>query len=88
MPKKYFDFNATLVVMNNLRDKAVLIKFGERLKELRTNKKLTLEQLAFAADIELSQVHRIEKGKINPTYTTLLALAFGLEITVSELLAE
>ncbi len=88
MPKIIFCFNATLVVMNNLRDKAVLIKFGERLKELRTDKKLTLEQLAFAADIELSQVHRIEKGKINPTYTTLLALASGLEITVSELLAE
>ncbi len=88
MPKNILCFNATLVVMNNLRDKAVLIKFGERLKELRTDKKLTLEQLAFAADIELSQVHRIEKGKINPTYTTLLALASGLEITVSELLAE
>jgi transcriptional regulator with XRE-family HTH domain len=88
MPKNIFRFNATLVVMNNLRDKAVLIKFGERLKELRTDKKLTLEQLAFAADIELSQVHRIEKGKINPTYTTLLALASGLEITISELLAD
>ena len=52
--------------MNNLRDKDLLIKFGERVKRLRTFKSLTLEQLAFAADMELSQVHRIEKGKINP----------------------
>lgn len=74
--------------MNNLRNTEVLKKFGDKLKRLRTAHKLTLEQLAFAADIELSQVHRIEKGKINPTYTTLLALASGLEISLSELVEE
>ena len=74
--------------MNNLRDKDLLIKFGERVKGLRTSHNLTLEQLAFAADMELSQVHRIEKGKINPTYTTLVALAGGLEISVKELVGE
>ena len=52
---------------------------------LRTSKSFTLETLAYASDIEVSQVHRIEKGKINPTYTTLLALAAGLGITISEL---
>ena len=85
MPKKYFDFNATLVVMNNLRNQETLEQFGEKLKTLRTNKGLTLEQLAFEADIELSQVHRVEKGKINPTLTTLIALAKGLDITLAEL---
>jgi transcriptional regulator with XRE-family HTH domain len=85
MPKKYFDNNATLVVMNNLRNKETLEKFGENLKTIRTSKGLTLEQLAFDADIELSQVHRVEKGKINPTLTTLIALAKGLGITLAEL---
>lgn len=74
--------------MNNLRNKEVLIKFGDRLRNLRTTQNLTLEQLAFAADIELSQVHRIEKGKINPTYTTLRALATGLNISISKLVEE
>lgn len=74
--------------MNNLRNKELLIKFGDRLRMLRSSHNLTLEQLAFAADIELSQVYRIEKGKINPTYTTLLALASGLEIPLSELVGE
>ena len=82
---KYFDFNATLGVMNNLRNQDTLSKFGEKLKTLRTLKGLTLEQLAFEADIELSQVHRVEKGKINPTLTTLIALAKGLDITLAEL---
>ena len=72
--------------MNNLRNSDLLIKFGERVRRLRISHNLTLEQLAFAADMELSQVHRIEKGKINPTYTTLLALASGLEISLTELI--
>jgi transcriptional regulator with XRE-family HTH domain len=50
-------------------------------------KGLTLQQLAFEADMEISQIHRVEKGKINPTLTTLDALAKGLGVTLSELLA-
>jgi transcriptional regulator with XRE-family HTH domain len=88
MPKIYFDINATLVLMNNLRNKKTLELFGERLKGLRISKGLTLEQLAFEADIEISQVHRVEKGKINPTLTTLVVLAKGLGITLSELVGE
>ena len=88
MPKKYFDFNATLVVMNNLRNQETLEQFGEKLKTLRTKKGLTLEQLAFEADIELSQVHRVEKGKINPTLTTLNSIAKGLGIILAELIGE
>jgi transcriptional regulator with XRE-family HTH domain len=86
MPKVYFRNNAILVLMNNLRDKSTLEHFGARLKELRLKKGMTLEQLAFEADIELSQVHRVEKGKINPTLTTLMALAKGLDITLAELM--
>ena len=88
MPKNYIDFIATLVLMNNLRNQETLNKFGDKLKTLRITKGLTLEQLAFEADIELSQVHRVEKGKINPTLTTLIALAKGLSITLAELVGD
>ena len=71
--------------MNKLRNKEELTKLGDHLKMLRTSKMLTLEQLAFAADVEVSQVHRIEKGLINPTYSTLLALSAGLDIPISQL---
>ncbi len=86
MPIDYFLNCATLVVMNNLRDQGVLIEFGNKLKDLRTLKGLTLQQLAFEAEMEISQVHRVEKGKINPTLTTLNALAKGLGITLTELI--
>lgn len=88
MPRIVFHINAILVLMNNLRDKKVLEQFGQKQKGLRLQKGLTLEQLAFEADIELSQVHRAEKGKINPTLTTLIALAKGLGMTLTELMAD
>ena len=72
--------------MNHLRDQVLLIEFGNKLKALRLAKGLTIEALAYASEIEIRQVHRVEKGKINPTYTTLNALANGLGISLAELL--
>jgi transcriptional regulator with XRE-family HTH domain len=72
--------------MNNLRNQELLTRFGNRLKSLRQLKGLTLQALAIEADIEISQVHRIEKGKINPTLTTITALSKGLDISLVELL--
>lgn len=59
--------------------------FGAYVRKLRLAKKMTMKDLAFEADIELSQVHRIEKGKINPTLTTILVLADALQISASKL---
>ena len=81
MPIDYFLNCATLVVMNNLRDQELLIEFGNKLKDLRTSKGLTLQQLAFEAEMEISQVHRVEKGKINPTLTTLRVVEFVTSTT-------
>jgi len=71
--------------LNKLRNTDQLIKFGNHLRELRTSKKMTLEQVAFAADVEISQIYRIEKGKVNPTLTTLIALSLALEINIGVL---
>ncbi len=62
-----------------------MIAFGANLRRLRKAGKLTMKELAFEADIELSQVHRIEKGLINPTLTTILLLADALKIPASKL---
>ena len=70
----------------NIRNKEVLVKFGERLKELRIAKEMTQEDLAYAAEIELSQVHRLETAKTNATLSTLTAISTALEVTLSQLL--
>ena len=67
-------------------DKKVLKKFGENLRKLRKQKKLSLRQMSYACSIDNSKIAKIEKGKINITYTTLLQLAHALEIHPSSLL--
>jgi predicted transcriptional regulator len=48
-------------------------------------KKLTMQQLANQADIEISQIYRIETGKINPKLSTILSIARALEISAKDL---
>jgi transcriptional regulator with XRE-family HTH domain len=72
--------------LNKISNTDQLIKFGNHLKNIRTSKKMTLEQVAAAAGVSISQVYRIEKGKINTTLSTLVALSTALEISTGELL--
>ena len=55
-------------------------KFGENLKRLRENKGISIRELALRANLEYSQVQRIEKGKVNLSLTTIIALADGFDI--------
>ncbi|MBL7702417.1 MAG: helix-turn-helix transcriptional regulator [Ferruginibacter sp.] len=71
--------------MNNLRDKKVLIAFGNNLRKLRQAKKLSMEELSYEVDVDLSQIYRIEKGLVNPTLSTLNAIAKALEISLKDL---
>jgi transcriptional regulator with XRE-family HTH domain len=71
--------------VNKLRDKKLLVLFGLHIRQLRKNQKLSLEELANEADMEISQVFRIEKGLINPTLSTLNSLAKALNLSLKEL---
>jgi len=70
----------------NVRNKIVLKLFGQRLKRLRIEKKLTQELLAYEADFEQSQINRIENAKTNATPSNLSAIANALNISLSDLL--
>ena len=72
--------------MNSTRNEKILKKFGEHLEKLRLERKLSLRKLADIADVDFSQIHRIEKGITNPSLTMLLTLAKALQITTVELL--
>lgn len=74
--------------MNNIRNKDLLLLVGNHIRGIRTKKKMTLEELAYASDMELSQVYRIEKGKVNVTISSLYNLCLGLEIPLNELLKD
>lgn len=57
----------------------VLIKFGEHIKKLRKDSKLSQDEVVMNSDrLIKATVSDIENGKRNPSLTTLLDLAKGL----------
>ncbi len=71
--------------MINVKDVVYLKQFGNNLRKLRLEHNLSQEDLAYAADISISQISRIERGKINPTICTLKTIATALNIEVKVL---
>ena len=72
--------------MNN--KEKILLRFATHLTKLRKEKGLSIRQLAASSGLEYSQVQRIEKGKVNFAFTTLVTLAQGLDIDLHILLEE
>jgi len=54
--------------------------FGVHLRKLRESRGIGMRQFALIADIEYSQLSKIERGTTNPTISTVLALAIALEV--------
>lgn len=61
---------------------------GQAIRRLRRARKLTIETLAFAADMHPTYLSGIERGVRNPTWTKLCGLAEGLGVTMSQLTRE
>lgn len=53
--------------------------FGKQLRKLREQKGLSMRQFAVNADMEYSQLSKIERGVVNTTISTVLALSIVLE---------
>lgn len=59
--------------------------FGKRIRELRTIKHMSQEELAYRASISPSYLGQIERALKSPTLETIYQLAGALDITISEL---
>lgn len=69
----------------NQLQKDQLKALGNRLKEFRKAKCLTLKELGYLVDKDPQSISRVEMGDINPTYLYLLDICKGLEIDIEEL---
>jgi transcriptional regulator with XRE-family HTH domain len=59
---------------------------GTNVRKRRQERGLTQEQLAFAAEIDLTYVGGIERGKRNPSVLVLVRIAEALSTDPSDLL--
>ena len=71
--------------MPKQKDIEFLKTFGKRLKQLREEKGISQAQLAFEAEIQISQIIRIERGLINTTIANVKLLSKILDIPLKEL---
>ncbi len=63
------------------------IKFGKAIKYFRSiqePKPWSLQKLADEANLEKATLHRIEQGKVNFTFKTILSIADALKVSPSD----
>ena len=61
---------------------------AERIKRLRTNGNLTLDQLANASGVSRAMISRIERGEASPTAALLARICAALGLSLSGFFAE
>lgn len=64
----------------------ILIIFGERVREIRKEKGLSQEELAYKADLHRTYIGMIERAEKNITLINIEKIANALEVNIKELL--
>lgn len=66
---------------------AAHLAYGKALRELRSERGISQEQLAHLSDLDRTYLSGIERGERNPSLTNILKIAEALDVKVSELAA-
>ncbi|WP_342616746.1 helix-turn-helix transcriptional regulator [Rhodoferax sp. GW822-FHT02A01] len=76
-----------LVYISQYRQMAMSLQqiFGNRVRELRTARGFTQEDLAEKSGFFRTYISRVETGEANPTLTMIHALAGSLRVDVTDL---
>jgi transcriptional regulator with XRE-family HTH domain len=69
-----------------MRDWKALL--GRNVRRLRQQKGLTQEELAFEAEIDLTYMGGIERGRRNPSLLVMARIADALSVPLPKLLSE
>lgn len=62
-----------------------MLKFGKNLKKIRNEVGVTQEELAYKSGLALSQIGRIETGRLNTSICTVYRIADALDISAGKL---
>jgi transcriptional regulator with XRE-family HTH domain len=65
-----------------------VVYIGEKLREVRTRRLLTQDELAEKASVSQSTIANIERNNAEPQFRTIRKLAKALDIDPTELLGE
>lgn len=68
-----------------MENKEVLIRFGERVRQLRKEKNLSQEELSFRANLHRTYIGMIERAEKNITLANIEKIAKALNVELKEL---
>ena len=71
--------------MNHFRDIHVIKTFGNKVRDMRKSKGLTMEMMAAKLEMEYKQYSRIELGEVNTNISRAYSIAKVLEVNIGEL---
>jgi transcriptional regulator with XRE-family HTH domain len=63
-------------------------KLGRNIRRLRQQRRMTQEQLAFEAEIDLTYVGGIERGRRNPSLLVMARIAESLSVSLPKLFSD
>lgn len=69
----------------SIQDKALLIKIGKRIRNLRLSIGLSQEKLSFKATLDRTYIGSVERGERNIAVINLNKICTALEISLAEL---
>lgn len=72
--------------MEASKSKKARKQLGRKIRKLRTEQKISQEQLAFESGLVRQEISYLESGLKNATLDTLLSVAEALDVHVKELL--
>lgn len=68
-----------------MENREILLKFGQRVREIRKQKNLTQEDLSFKADLHRTYIGMIERAEKNITLLNIEKIAKALNVNIKEL---
>ena len=75
----------TIARAEGVQDHGTELNLGQRVRQLRKDRKWTLQQAAQKAGLARSTLSKIENGQMSPTFDAVKKLAEGLDISVPQL---
>ena len=72
----------------NKQQEKLLKKLADRVRTIREEKGMTLQEVAHEIGKDRQSIHRLEKGEFNPSFIYLTEVCKGLGIELSDLVKD
>lgn len=77
-----------MILIVGIMEDEILIKLGNRIREVRMKKNMTQAELATKCGCNRNYISMLERGERNPSFKSLVMIANGLGVKIQKLVTE